>query len=143
MKKIALFIIVVLGFTISTKAQSATRMPLAVGDTIITSSSTDSVFKYLPVTAGYSVMTIQVVTQKLSGTITGRAYLEGTLDGTNYTLTDSSSTFADQTTNSVFFNKTPPVYTKYRISVHQPSSAASTQSNIVRVWYVLKKYNNQ
>lgn len=141
MKKLLFLFAVVMCFTSAVKAQTASLMPLAVGDTINTTSGTDTVFKYLPVTAGYSVMGIQVNGTKLSGTAVGKAYLYGTLDGVNYNLTDSTAAFTDQTTNAVWFTKTPPAYTKYMIAVHQPTSAASTQSVIIRVWYVLKKYD--
>lgn len=122
-------------------AQSASLMPLVAGDTISTTAGTDTVFKYVTTTAGYSAMSIQVIATKLSGTVVGKAYLYGSLDGTNYILSDSSAAFTDVTTNSVAFTKTPPGFTKYMIQVHQPTIAASTQGVKIRVWYVLKKYS--
>jgi hypothetical protein len=84
-----------------------------------------------------------VVTTKVSGTVAGKAYLYSSLDGTNYTLTDSSAAFTDQTTNSAFFTKTTTPYVYYRVRVQDAlGGSTSTQSNIVRVYYVLRKYNN-
>ena len=123
-------------------AQRATLLPLATGDTLVTSNSLDTVSKVIPITAGYSSLGIQVVTTKLSGTISSKAYLYGSIDGTNYDLTDSSTAFANQTTNTATFTKTSVPYVFYKVQVRSSTGAASTQSNIVRVYYVARKYNN-
>lgn len=142
MKKLLLFVAVVLSIT-ATKAQSAVRMAIIAGDTVITSSSLDTVTKVLPVTAGYSAMGIQVIGTKVGGTITSKAYLAGSLDGVTYTVTDSSSAFANAAGDqSVFFTKTGGLpYTYYRIQVKPPTSAASTESLAVRVYYSLKRFD--
>lgn len=123
-------------------AQRATLMPLAAGDTISTTASLDTVTKVITLTAGYSSFGIQVVTTKTGGTVAGKAYLYSSLDGTNYTVTDSSSAFANQTTNSVFFTKTSVPYVFYKIQVRTADGAVSTQGNIVRVYYVARKYDH-
>lgn len=133
--------LLVVGFTINTKAQNATLMALAAGDTLVMSSSSDTVTKTIRVTAGYSALGIQVVQTELSGTTAGKAYLYSSLDGTNYTLTDSSSAFADQATNVAFFTKTTTPYTYYRVQCRPMGGATATFSGIVRVYYVLRKHD--
>lgn len=142
MKKLLILLSVVVGIASTTMAQRATLAPLVAGDTISTSSSRDTVTKVITATAGYSALGIQVVTTKVSGTVAGKAYLYGSLDGTNYTLTDSSAAFADQTTNTAYFTKTTTPYVYYRVRVQEANGGAtSTQSNIVRVYYVLRKHD--
>ena len=141
MKKLFVFAALMIALSYAVCAQNATLIPLAAGDTISTSSSKDTVNKVIRVTAGYSAMGIQVVTTKVSGTVVGKAYLYSSLDGTNYTLTDSSSAFANQTTNTAFFTKTTTPYTYYKVQVREADGASNTQSNIVRVYYVLRKHD--
>jgi hypothetical protein len=142
MKKFLIILSMVVGVAFSATAQYATLMPLKVGDTISTSSSRDTVTKVITATAGYSALGIQVVTTKVSGTVAGKAYLYGSLDGINYTLTDSSAAFADQTTNTAFFIKTTTPYVYYRVRVQDAiGGSTSTQANIVRVYYVLRKHD--
>jgi len=143
MKKFLILFLAVVGVISTTVAQQATLMPLKAGDTLTTSSSRDTVTKIINATAGYSALGIQVVTTKVSGTVAGKAYLYSSLDGTNYTLTDSSAAFANQTTNTAFFTKTTTPYTYYKVTVQDAiGGSTSTQSNIVRVYYVLRKYDD-
>lgn len=121
-------------------AQSATLMALKAGDTVSTTASLDTVQKVITATGAYATLGIQVVTTKLSGTVVGKAYLYSSLDGSNYTLTDSSSAFANQTTNVAFFTKTSVPYTYYRVDVRAADGANSTQANRVRVYYVFREY---
>jgi hypothetical protein len=142
MKKFLSLLLVAGLFTASeAKAQSATLMPLVAGDSISTSSSLDTVSKVISATAGYSALGIQVVTTKVSGTVAGKAYLYSSLDGTNYVVTDSSSAFANQTTNTAFFTKVTTPYTYYKVQVRGADGAASTQVNIVRVYYVARRHD--
>lgn len=140
MKKF-LFILFVLSLSVAMNAQNATLMPLAAGDTLAQSASSDTVTKVIRATAGYSAIGIQVNMTKLSGTGSGKAYLEGSLDGTNYVLTDSSSAFTDITTNVAQFSKTSAPWTYYRVRVRPMGAATGTQSSIVRVYYVLRKHD--
>jgi hypothetical protein len=143
MKKFLILLSVVVGFASTTIAQRATLFPLIAGDTLTTSSSRDTVTKIFTATAGYSALGIQVVTTKVSGTVAGKAYLYSSLDGTNYNLTDSSAAFANQTTNSVWFTKTTTPYVYYKVTVQDAiGGSTSTQANIVRVYYVLRKYDH-
>jgi len=140
MKKFLILLSMVVGIASTTMAQRATLMPLIAGDTLVTSSSRDTVTKIITATAGYGALGIQVVTTKISGTVAGKAYLYSSLDGTNYNLTDSSAAFANQTTNTAFFTKTTTPYVYYKVTVQDAiGGSTSTQSNIVRVYYVLRK----
>jgi hypothetical protein len=141
MKKLIFLFALVLGFTISAKSQSATKFPTIVGDTIITTGSLDTVFKVIPATTGYSALGIQVVTTKISGTVAGKAYLYGSLDGVNYVISDSSAAFVDQTTNVAQFTKSTTPFTSYQVQVRQMGGGTTTQSNKVVVYYVLRRYN--
>lgn len=140
MKKIVFLLIVVTSlFTAKVNAQSATLMALVAGDSISTSASKDTVDKVLTATGPYHTMGIQVVTTKISGTVAGKAYLYSSIDGTNYTVTDSSAAFTDVTTNTAFFTKTSVPYTYYKVQVRAADGANSTQVNRVRVYYVFRR----
>jgi hypothetical protein len=140
MKKIFILILMVVGMT-TIKAQQATLISLAAGDTLSTSSSLDTVSKVINATAGYSAIGIQVVATKLSGTVVGKAYLYSSLDGTNYVVTDSSAAFANQTTNTAVFTKQTAPYTYYKVQVRAADGATSTQSVKIRVYFVLRKHD--
>lgn len=141
MKKLMLLIAVVVGMASTTIAQRATLFPTIAGDTISTSSSRDTVTKIITATAGYSALGIQVVATKISGTVSAKAYLYGSLDGTNYNLTDSSAALVNQTTNSVWFTKATTPYVYYKVTVQDPiGGAASTQAVKVQVYYALRKH---
>lgn len=142
MKKFIILSMLALVIGITTQAQRATLFPLAAGDTVITSSSRDTVTKIINATAGYSALGIQVNATKISGTVSAKAYLYGSLDGTNYNLTDSSSAFANQTTNVAWFTKTTTPYVYYKVTVQDPiGGASSTQSVKVQVYYVLRRHD--
>lgn len=120
----------------------ATQLAIVAGDTVSTSASLDTVFKTIPVTAGYSAFGIQVVGTKTAGTITSKAYLYSSLDDNNYLLTDSSAAFANTAgAQSVWFTKTTTPYVYYKIQVRPPSSATSTEGLAVKIYYVLRKYD--
>jgi hypothetical protein len=142
MKKFIILSMLALVIGITTQAQQATLMKTVAGDTVITSSSRDTVTKIINATAGYSALGIQVNATKISGTVSAKAYLYGSLDGTNYNLTDSSAAFANQTTNVAWFTKTTTPYTYYKVTVQDPiGGATSTQSVKVQVYYVLRRYD--
>lgn len=143
MKKFLLLFSVVIGMLITTSAsaQRATLFPLLAGDSISTSAALDTVAKTFTVTAGYSAIGVQVVTTKISGTVSGKAYLYASMDGTNYVLTDSSAAFADQTTNTAIFSKATAPFTYYQVQVRQMGGSTTTQVNRVRVYYVLRRHD--
>lgn len=145
MKKFLVLMVMSLGLILSTSiesnAQSATLLPLIAGDTLSQSASSDTVTKVIRATAGYSAIGIQVNQTKLSGTGSGKVYLYGSLDGTNYVVTDSSAAFTDVTTNTAFFTKVTAPYTYYKVQARPMGAATGTQSAIVRVYYVMKKHD--
>lgn len=141
MKKLIFILLAgLLAFVSETNAQSASLLPLAAGDTLAMSSSSDTVTKTIRVTAPAAGVGIQVVMTKLSGTASGKAYLYGSLDGTNYVISDSSSAFTDVTTNVAQFSKSPVPWTHYRVQVRPMGAATGTQSSIVRVYYITRNY---
>lgn len=140
MKRLFALLVIVIGLN-TAKAQTATLMPLVAGDTISASSGLDTVSKVITATSGYSAMGIQVVATKISGTVSLKAFLYSSLDGTNYVATDSSAAFANQTTNTAFFTKETTPYTYYKVQVRPAVSDATTQAVKVRVYYVLRKHN--
>jgi len=142
MKKFIILSLLALVIGITTQAQRATLMSTVAGDTISTSASRDTVSKVITATAGFSALGIQVNATKISGTVSAKAYLYSSLDGTNYNLTDSSAAFANQTTNVVWFTKTTTPYVYYKVAVGDPLGATtSTQSVKVQVYYVLRRHD--
>lgn len=137
-----LLIVVFAALSMASKAQNGTAaaFPLAAGDTL---TNVDSVSKVIKCTAGYNAMGIQVLVNKLSGTLSGKAYLFESMDGTNFQIHDSASYVATQTssyytptyTNSATFNKvtTPGVY--YQVLV----VSTATVSAPVKVLYTQRK----
>lgn len=130
------------GVIITTNAQTAKYFPIIAGDTVSTSASLDTVSKVLPVTAGYSSLGIQVNALKVSGTITAKAYLYSSLDGVTYNLTDSATAFANTSSaQSVWFTKTNPPYSYYKIQVRNVGTTTSTEALAIKVYYTLRKFD--
>jgi hypothetical protein len=142
MKKIIFLLIVSASLAISSHAQRASLFPLVAGDTISTSASLDTVSKIVSVTAGYAALGIQVNFTKVSGTITNKAYLYSSIDGVGYQLTDSATAFANSAgLQSVWFTKVTAPYVYYKVMVRNIGASTSTESGIVRVYYVLRKHD--
>lgn len=143
MKKLIFLFALVVGLTISATAQRATSFPIVAGDTISTIAALDTVTKIIPATAGYSALGIQVNAVKVSGTITTKAYLYSSLDGTTYLLTDSATAFANASgAQSVYFTKTTTPYVYYKVQVRNVGTIVSTEALAVKVYYVLRKYDH-
>ena len=143
MKKIfAIALMIGLTLSFGANAQRATTFPIIAGDTVITSSSLDTVNKVITVTAGYSALGIQVIATKVSGTVTAKAYLWGSLDGTTYNLTDSATAFANAAgVQAVWFTKLTTPYVFYKVQVRNVGTIASTESVAVSVKYVLRRHD--
>jgi len=147
MKKLILYLsvlmIVFISLTDRMEAQVASTLPIIAGDTVSTSTSLDTVSKVITVSAGYSALGIQVEGTKTTGTITAKAYLYSSLDGTTYNLTDSSAAFANSAgTQAVWFTKTGGLpYVYYKIQVRPPGASASTEGLAIRIRYVLRKFD--
>jgi hypothetical protein len=140
MKKFIAFIALVVGIAISSTAQTFKTLDLKAGDTLVMSSSTDTVSKVISATAGYSAAAFKVKLTEISGTTVGKAYLYSG-DGTDFVLTDSSAAFADQATNIAFFTKVTTPYSHYKVEVRPVGGAAATFSGIVRISYLFKKHD--
>jgi hypothetical protein len=144
MKKFLVLGLIALGlsFGIQSYGQRATTMATVAGDTVSTSSALDTVSKVITATAGYSALGIQVQGTKVSGTITAKAYLYGSLDGTTYNLTDSATAFANASgAQCVYFTKTTTPYVYYKVQVRNVGATTSTEVLAVKVYYVLRRHD--
>ena len=110
MKKI-LFLLALTSFSLFGMAQSfshTTSNPTGV----INNTSSDTMS--FSTVKNYSVVGIQPVITKATGTMAGKSYLYGSLDGTNYVLSDSL-TLGNVTTNTTIWSLSNPTYIYYRI----------------------------
>lgn len=149
MKKMILLLLI--GFALSltattAHAQSATVMPTILGDSLV---NTDTVFKKISVTAGYSKLGIQADVKKGTGTLTGKMYIYASMNGSAFTLVDSASyasipTFSTALvstttfTNTAYKELTVPAGTKYLVAC---TSSATLASSPVVVSYTLRKHD--
>lgn len=122
---------------IPVSAQRATLMPLVAGDTVVNAATVNKTFT---VTAGYSVVGIQFVLTKISGTVAGTVTPQVSLDGTNYiTLPGASAhTSTDVATNSNAWYITGGVPWQY---IRVKGTGSGTMSAQLRVYYVLRKHD--
>lgn len=67
-------------------------------------------------TNGHGDIALQYVGTKLSGTISGKVYLQGSVDGTNFVTIDSL-VLADVTTNTKIFDLSAKKRAKYQFSI--------------------------
>lgn len=120
------------------QAQTATLLPLLAGDTL---NNTDTLYKTISVTSGYSVFGVEVDVTKLSGTVAGNVVLIGSLSGANYTPVAGDTVALANTTGTqvLKFRRVSPDGTSYRLQF----ISSGTQSYVPRIYFVLKKYNNQ
>lgn len=120
---------------------SGLLIPLAAGDTLV---NVDSVMKFITTTAGYQVVGIHALVNKISGTPAGKLILMGGDDGVNYLESDSMTLVTppvnSATTPTAFLEgqitKTSAPFSHYLIMV---TNTASTSSAQVRIWYTLRK----
>ena len=106
---IALFLLAFAGHSqvVSTMSRSL--------DTI---SNTTAQNAYLQVASNPQKVAVQIVVTKRTGTIAGKAELQGTLDGTNYKRIATDTLFlTNQTTNHYIWVVTNPVYISYRVLI--------------------------
>lgn len=133
MKKLFLFLAIVVGLALQSQAQVVT-MPLAAGDTV---TNTGTASKTITLTAGYQGVVIQVRATEISGTSAGTIKVQGSLDGTNFTDIGSAYTVTDVATQSTMFYVTAPV--PYKLRVLQTGSG--TMASVLTVRYVLRRTN--
>nr|DAP84378.1 MAG TPA: hypothetical protein [Caudoviricetes sp.] len=111
MKNIILMLLCVVAFTGAKAQQKFT--PLL--DTNTNTESRSIVANVLAAKGtGYS---LQYTGTKVSGTVSGKVYLEGSVDGTNYGSAIDSLTLADQAVNTKIFDVTSKRRYKYRFRV--------------------------
>lgn len=115
------------------QAQNARQLSLVAGDTV---SNTGTVTKYIPVTAGYSVVAMQPVLTKIDGTVAGKIYLVARLDGTNWVRIDSVTSL-NTAINTTLFTRGAPGGTQYGIQ----AVGSGTMNAQLKVWYVVKKHD--
>lgn len=110
----------ILAFTlavVAANAQTSATPFVSNGDTV---TNTETEYLTLKVTGAYSIVTVQYVASKLSGTVAGNATLQGSLDGTNYVDAlvsehDSVFTNTNVTTQTKIWFVQPGRYLHYRI----------------------------
>lgn len=114
MKKLmAVLLIAVLAF-IAPNANAQSSVLISSTDTL---TNADTVNISLPqATGGYYAVGIQAVVSKVSGTVSGSAIIQGSLDGTNWvTIGSDTLTFTDAATNTKVWAITPSVYQYHRV----------------------------
>ena len=112
MKKFVMCAIALIMLAVSSQAQQVLTPALDTNTNtetrnIVTGTTTKD-FKYVAV---------QYVGTKVSGTISGKVYLEASVDGTNYGTIIDSLTLADQTTNTKIFDVSLKPRKTYRFRV--------------------------
>lgn len=136
MKKILFLALLVMGYALSTSAQSATTMSLTAGDTVVNSGTADKVIK---LTGGYAGIAITAIATEISGTSAGTIQLWSSPDGVNYDSLSTAYTVTDVASQSKTFYVTAPV--PVYIKVLQTGSG--TMSSKLTVKYVIRKYQTQ
>lgn len=96
--------------TVAISNAQSTRMT-GSGDSVVNAQTKYCSVKPVGVNDAIS---IQITLTKASGTVAGKTYLQGTVDGTNYVTLDSM-TATNQTTNTkVFIVASPKNYASFR-----------------------------
>lgn len=134
MKKILLLIFMagLFGYA-SAQFTTGVKVPQLNTDTIKTGALT--VTKVINLTSGYSLVSFQPVVTKVSGTIAGKVYIAGSVDGTNYILADSL-VLSDVATNTKIFKFTGNPYWKYKIW----GVGTGTLKGLFTLWYLARKH---
>lgn len=128
MKKWFLFTVFALLLAISTvKAQVSLVQTASNPNGAITNTSSDTMAYVFSAAKLYSVVAIQPVVTKASGTMAGTAYLYGSIDGVNYVLLDSL-TLTNVTTNTVVWKQTNSPYKSFRVVVGGATTVTATVS---------------
>lgn len=118
----------------ATQAQTPVLMPLVAGDTVVNAASVTKAFK---LTAGYSVVGVQFVLTKISGTVGGTTTLQVSHNGTNWFAAPgiTAHTNTDVTTNTLGWSVTGAPWLWYRVN----STGTGTMSAQLRVYYLVRK----
>lgn len=142
MKKLILIALMFAGIAAHAQFGSGVKLPLAIGDTLGKGTAATQTNKFISATGGYSGGVIQVVLTSQSGTPAGGISLYQSVDGVTYNrLLPSSaadSLVLGATSLSYTWKITGPL--PPMIKVHATNSG--TQNTLVKVWYVLRKYQS-
>jgi len=120
-------------------------IPVAKGDTI---SGVSTVTKSFTATAGYNTVAVQVNLDTIKGsphdTISGKVYLQKSIDGVYYTVTDSTTISSKSVIggatgfNAAYYSHAVADGSKYQLIVK--STTAFKKCNwLVRVYYLERK----
>jgi len=124
----------IVGTVAHAQFSTGVKMPLAIGDTIL---NTTTVSKVINATAGYPGSIIQVLATSQTGTVAGVARLFGSTDGgTTYDrINPTDSVILSATTLHYSFKVLGPLPPKIKVAV----VGSGTQHTLIKVWYVLRK----
>lgn len=135
MKKKFGFLLLVIGLSLNSNAQTAKTLALAAGDTAV---NTGTSTKALPViTAGYAGAAIQVTLTRNSGTAGGSLVIQGSNDGTNYYTISSSVTPTNSASQAIVFQVAEPLPVYLRTLLTGTGTMNVTQT----VKYVYRKHD--
>lgn len=140
MKKLSILFALCLVYAgASAQFGSGVKLPLAIGDTIL---NTTTVSKVFTATGGYSGAVVQAILVSQTGTPAGYAKLYGSTDnGVTYNLlTTVADSLALGTTSLSYTWRVVGPLPPY-IKVVGKGNPGSTQHTLVKVWYVLRKYS--
>lgn len=117
MKKI-LFLIVITAFAFSLQAQNTPRLVTTTSygntlDTVVNTAAISTTASTVTDWFANKSIQAQVVVTKISGTVGGTLGLYGSMNGTNWTLTETATTPSDASAN--YFITTTKRYQKYKI----------------------------
>lgn len=126
MKNLLLLLVVALFASFGVNSQTA----MTVSDTI---TNTGTEYATLQVKSSGSIISIQAVVTKLSGTVAGTVILQASNDGLNYvTIGSDTLTLSNVTTNSYLFTVSNHPYIYYRLK----ATGSGTMSATLKGWLV-------
>lgn len=132
MKKMILFLALVVGLTAVTKAQVIT-MPLAAGDTVV---NTATITKTFGITGDYKGIVVQAKWTEISGTTAGTIKMQASMDGTLFTdVASQTGSATDVVSGQLLFYATAPLARYYRVTW----TGTGTMSDVLTVRYRINK----
>jgi len=145
MKKILSFILMISVCTIAANNLKAQAVPAPISFTGASSSTvkttltnTDTAIGKFVLLGNNDYVTIEANVNKVSGTIGGTLYLQGSLSGTSWNTLDSLVT-SNQALNSKWFKQSPSYYYFYRIYY----ATSTTQVSTINASYVTRRIYKQ
>ncbi len=131
MKKLLVIAAIALGACTANAQSSAVSVSDMKSEyTLNTDTVTNAATVYMTVTttAAWANISVQPIITKISGTVAGTYYLQGSIDGTNYvSIVGDSATATNVTTNTIVFTA-DPIYKYYRVGY----TGSGTMSAILR-----------